>query len=127
MFCLPSSYTQLSVRDSYISSIGLPILLQENMWTDPGIIYNKSLTDTQDVEIGTEAAQFPEKEYINGIFVAVRIYIECLPMPACLGRPGPYLLVGDANVQKHFVHVCPVRNDLHRVRTLDNPAEVKRK
>jgi hypothetical protein len=24
------------------------------------------------VEIGTEAAQFPEKEYINGIFAAVR-------------------------------------------------------
>jgi hypothetical protein len=23
------------------------------------------------VEIGTEAVQFPEKEYINGIFVAV--------------------------------------------------------
>jgi hypothetical protein len=23
------------------------------------------------VEIGTEAAQFPEKEYLNGIFVAV--------------------------------------------------------
>jgi hypothetical protein len=23
------------------------------------------------VEIGTEASQFPEKEYINGIFVAV--------------------------------------------------------
>jgi hypothetical protein len=23
------------------------------------------------VEIGTEAAQFPEKEYINGIFVSV--------------------------------------------------------
>ncbi len=23
------------------------------------------------VEIGTEAAQFPEKEYINGIFLAV--------------------------------------------------------
>jgi hypothetical protein len=23
------------------------------------------------VEIGTEAAQFPEKEYMNGIFVAV--------------------------------------------------------
>ncbi len=29
------------------------------------------------VEIGTEAAQFPEKEYINGIFVAVQpIYGE---------------------------------------------------
>jgi hypothetical protein len=24
------------------------------------------------VEIGTEAAQFPEKEYINGIFLAVK-------------------------------------------------------
>jgi hypothetical protein len=24
------------------------------------------------VEIGTEAAQFPEKEYLNGIFVAVQ-------------------------------------------------------
>jgi hypothetical protein len=25
------------------------------------------------VKIGTEAAQFPEKEYVNGIFLAVRI------------------------------------------------------
>ncbi len=24
------------------------------------------------VEIGTEAAQFPEKEYINGIFIVVQ-------------------------------------------------------
>jgi hypothetical protein len=31
------------------------------------------------VEIGTEAAQFPEKEYINGIFVAVQavLYRPC--------------------------------------------------
>jgi hypothetical protein len=28
------------------------------------------------VEIGTEAAQFPKKEYINGIFLAVRVYRE---------------------------------------------------
>jgi hypothetical protein len=28
------------------------------------------------VEIGTEAAQFPEKEYINGIFLAVRQPME---------------------------------------------------
>jgi hypothetical protein len=28
------------------------------------------------VEIGAEAAQFPEKEYINGIFVAVYIKIQ---------------------------------------------------
>jgi hypothetical protein len=27
------------------------------------------------VEIGPEAALFPEKEYINGIAVAVRMYI----------------------------------------------------
>jgi hypothetical protein len=27
------------------------------------------------VEIGTEAAQFPEKEYLNGIFLAV-LYSE---------------------------------------------------
>jgi hypothetical protein len=26
-----------------------------------------------DVEIGTEAAQFPEKKYINGIFLAVNV------------------------------------------------------
>jgi hypothetical protein len=26
----------------------------------------------KNVEIGTEAQQFPEKEYINGIFVAVQ-------------------------------------------------------
>ena len=32
------------------------------------------------VEIGTEAAQFPEKEYINGIFLAV-----CLPIMCCRG------------------------------------------
>ncbi len=30
-----------------------------------------SCSQTQNVEIGTEAAQFQEKEYINGIFVAV--------------------------------------------------------
>ncbi len=28
------------------------------------------------VEIVTEAAQFPEKEYINGIFIAVTVYIH---------------------------------------------------
>ncbi len=34
----PSSYTHISVRDLYISSICLPILLQGNMWTNPGNI-----------------------------------------------------------------------------------------
>ncbi len=30
------------------------------------------------VEIGTEAAQFPKKEYINGIFVAVYLRLSSL-------------------------------------------------
>ncbi len=34
----PSSCTHISVRDLYKSRFGLPILLQENMWTDPGNI-----------------------------------------------------------------------------------------
>jgi hypothetical protein len=37
----PSSYTHISVRDLYISRIGLHILLQENTWT-------KTLTYTLD-------------------------------------------------------------------------------
>ncbi len=41
-----SSYTHISVRDLYISTIGLPIPLHGNMWTDPRSVY-KSLTDIQ--------------------------------------------------------------------------------
>ncbi len=36
----------VSVSDLYIPTIGLIILQQENMWSDPGNIYSKSLTDT---------------------------------------------------------------------------------
>jgi hypothetical protein len=39
----PSFYTHISVRSLYISRIGLPILLQGNMWTDLGKI-NRSQT-----------------------------------------------------------------------------------
>jgi hypothetical protein len=34
----PSSFTHISVKDLYVSRIGLPILLQGNMWTNPGTI-----------------------------------------------------------------------------------------
>jgi hypothetical protein len=70
MFCLTvPTPIYVSVRDLYISRIGLPILLQENMWTDPG--KTEIAHRRMNVEIKTEATQFPEKEYRNGIFVAV--------------------------------------------------------
>jgi hypothetical protein len=34
----PNFYIHVSVSDLYIPTIGLPILSQENMWTDPGNI-----------------------------------------------------------------------------------------
>jgi hypothetical protein len=52
----PNFHIHVSVSDLFISTIDLPILLQEIC----GIL--------------TEAAQFPEKEHINGIFVAVHVY-----------------------------------------------------
>ncbi len=41
------------------------------MWTDSVYIAHRHMN----VENGNEAAQFPEKEYINGIAVAVYFYL----------------------------------------------------
>jgi hypothetical protein len=42
------------------------------------------------VEIGTEAAQFPEKKYINGVFVAVFNSLSALKFRAFAGRGYSY-------------------------------------
>ncbi len=54
----------------------------------------KDRTEYMKVEMGTEAGQFPEKEYINGIFSAVRCFSLCkcsctdtIPKP-CNRRKG---------------------------------------
>jgi hypothetical protein len=62
----PQFHIHVSVSDLYIPSIGPHIFCNQNRQIDPGNIYKSWIVD-----IGTEAAQFPEKEYINDIFVAV--------------------------------------------------------
>ncbi len=68
MFCIPVptliylwEFTYSHDRSAY-SAAG-------NMWTDPGNI--KIARRHMNVEIGIEAALFPEKEYINEIFIDV--------------------------------------------------------
>ncbi len=50
--------------------MGLPVLLEEILYVERSWDYiNRS--KNMNVEVGAEAALFPEKEYINGIAVAV--------------------------------------------------------
>jgi hypothetical protein len=66
---VPSSYIHVSVSDLYIPTIGLPILLQKNRWTDPGNI--EIAHRYMNVEIRTAAEQFLVGEHINRISFAV--------------------------------------------------------
>ncbi len=74
MFCLPIPTFVLSVRDLYISRKGLSILLQPNMWTDPGNIWIAH-RPMNVIGTGTAAAQFLVWEYINWIFGRVHAEI----------------------------------------------------
>jgi hypothetical protein len=66
-----NSYTHISVRDLCISRIDLSILLQPNMWTNPGNIKKTSQTPRMNSGTVTEAEQFLFWEYINWIFGTV--------------------------------------------------------
>ncbi len=59
----PIFHIHVSESDLYIPTIGLPIQLEE--------ICRPIALRHMNVEIGAEAALFPEKEYIKGIFVAL--------------------------------------------------------
>ncbi len=72
MICLSIPTLNICERFIYFQNLSVYFVAAKYcMWTDPGNKYKSLTYRYMNVEIGTEAAQFPEKEYINGIFVAV--------------------------------------------------------
>jgi hypothetical protein len=70
LLCSASQFLLSYICERFIYfQIGLPILLQEYMWTDPGNI--QIAHRHMNVEIWTEVVQFPENKFTNGFFVAV--------------------------------------------------------
>jgi hypothetical protein len=71
----PSSYTHIICeRFIYFQDRSIYSAAGKYMWTNQGNIYISHRH--MNVEIVSEAAQFPEKEYINGIFLAVQMLKE---------------------------------------------------
>ncbi len=67
----PSSYTHISVRDLYTYFQDWSAYSAAGKYVDQSWEYINRSQKHMNMEIGSEAAQFPEKEDINGIFLAV--------------------------------------------------------
>jgi hypothetical protein len=76
-----SLFPHSCVCERFLSSHNGSAYFAAGKYVDPFWDYN-TLTN-MNVDIGTEAAQFPENEYINGTFVAVH-HIPILRLPTSI-------------------------------------------
>ncbi len=87
-FLSPSSYTHIYVRYLYIFPGSVRLSWCREI-CGPKIAHRR-----MNVEIGTEAAQFPEKEYMNGFFLAVQsaaspVSLNLLALLHLFSSPSP--------------------------------------